>query len=428
MQRPRFWHHLHWRIWLAVMAAVLLTTVLVSSLMHHFNESLRQPRVLQIRDAAGQVLAETQVQAPRPGQRMQVPIETVNGQKLEIVWLRADGVVATVPQRAGPHKGPYRSGPAPRAEGSKDARRPMTWNRIWPPRGVWGTAFWLTILALAIGVGAYPVAQRMSTRLQRLQRSVESWGQGHLDVRVEVTGEDEVACLAQRFNEAASRIEALLQSQKNLLANTSHELRTPLARLRMALGLVAEGGINPSTRAEMERNIDELDELVEEILLRSRLEAQSQEVQGAWQSVDLIGLAAQEAAREGVAMSVSLSPCEVPGHEKLLQRLIRNLLQNAKRYGGAADGLALEIGPAAQAGQCWLDVLDRGPGVPEALREKVFQPFYRLPQVAEHEGGVGLGLALVRSIAEHHGGQVQCLPREGGGTCFRVSLPLQSAA
>ena len=89
----------------------------------------------------------------------------------------------------------------------------------------------------------------------------------------------------------------------------------------------------------------------------------------------------------------------------------------------AQHELLLRTTSDAQTGRASLQVLDRGPGVPEAYREKIFEAFFRLPSAAEHEGGAGLGLALVRSIAAHHGGSVVCLARSGGGSCFRVTLP-----
>ena len=109
----------------------------------------------------------------------------------------------------------------------------------------------------------------------------------------------------------------------------------------------------------------------------------------------------------------------------LLRRLFRNLLENAVRYGGS-DAPAVSV----EARDGWAQVLvcDRGPGVPEDEREKIFEPFYRLRSVPESAGGAGLGLALVRQIAERHGGDVRCLPREGGGTCFSVTLPLRETA
>ena len=451
-------NRLQWRIWLAVMAAVVLTTVLVSTLMRHLSESQRLPRYLQIRDAHGRVIGQTQVMPRRPGGNMSVLVQTADGQILEIEWLLPGSTPpplvledegsknAADPQAPSAlqhmrHREAYalrfgKNAPSVQTEESWAAR-------LWPPRGVAGIGLTLALLALAIGAGAYPVTRRMTNRLTRLQSSVERWGQGQLDARAVIDGDDEVALLAHRFNEAAARIEALLQSHKTMLANTSHELRTPLARLRMAVELLGEKPITPRNRAEIERNIRELDELVEEILLRSRLDAQGKNASPKTK-VDLLGLAAQECARHGAALSTEWQAVEIMGYEKLLQRLLRNLLQNAKRYGqnksacGEEFGLSapvslqedktpsdveLHISRCPASGAWVLDVLDRGAGVPEALREKIFEPFFRLPTVAEREGGVGLGLALVRSIAQHHGGSVQCLAREGGGACFRVTLP-----
>ena len=450
---PQLPNRLQWRIWLAVMAAVVFTIVVVSVLMHHLSENQRLPRYLQIRDAHGQVIGQTQVASRRPGRNMSVLVQTADGQVLAIEWLQPGEVPKPLHHPVQGHAGaasvqePSRAAQALRFGKNAPVQAQSSWaGGLWPPRGALGVGLVLALLAVAIGVGAYPVTRRMTDRLARLQNSVENWGQGQLSARAEVEGHDEVALLAQRFNEAAVRIEALLQSHKTMLANTSHELRTPLARLRMALELLGDKPITARNRIEIERNIRELDELVEEILLRSRLDAQDKNA-APKTKVDLLGLAAQECARHGVSLSTDLQQLEVLGYERLLQRLLRNLLQNAKRYGqnrsqnGEEFGLSapvklcaassdsfsdveLHIGRDVQR-QTWvLDVLDRGPGVPEALREKIFEPFFRLPTAAEREGGVGLGLALVRSIAEHHGGSVQCLAREGGGACFRVRLPM----
>ena len=109
------------------------------------------------------------------------------------------------------------------------------------------------------------------------------------------------------------------------------------------------------------------------------------------------------------------------GEPKLLRRLVRNLLENAGRYGA---GSAVEVRLAAIGDAALrLDVCDGGPGIPETERERVFEPFYRIAGASEAAGGVGLGLSLVRQIANHHGGDAQCLPNGAGGCCFRVTLP-----
>jgi signal transduction histidine kinase len=135
--------------------------------------------------------------------------------------------------------------------------------------------------------------------------------------------------------------------------------------------------------------------------------------------VELIGLAAEEAAQVGAELQASVAELRVSGDERLLRRALRNLLENARRYGG--DEVTLHA--AREGATVVLRVCDRGPGVPAPLRERIFEPFFRLPGHAEREGGVGLGLSLVKQIAERHGGRVHCEPREGGGSCFVLSLP-----
>jgi two-component system OmpR family sensor kinase len=274
----------------------------------------------------------------------------------------------------------------------------------------------IVFLALALAVGAFPIVRRLTGRLERLQRSVDALGSGQLSTRVAVEGRDEVASLAGSFNRSAARIEALVAAQKTLLANASHELRSPLARIRMAIELMREQA-PPDVHRELARNIAELDQLVDEILLASRLDA----VPGSslkLESVDLTALVAEECA----ALDAQLEAQRVVlcGDSSLLRRMLRNLLENARRHG---DGAPILVRLAIDADQCIrLDVTDQGPGIAEAERENVFAPFYRLPGSSERTGGVGLGLSLVRQIATAHGGSVQCLPMEPSGSCFRVTL------
>src|SRR5678815_2188802 len=132
----------------------------------------------------------------------------------------------------------------------------------------------LGLLALAMGVAAWPMARSITGRLERLQRGVDQWGDGNLSARVEVEGHDEVAELARGFNAAATRIEGLVEGQRRMLASASHELRSPLARVRMALEMVDDP--RPDRRALLEAakdDIAELDELIDDLLLSSRLES-----------------------------------------------------------------------------------------------------------------------------------------------------------
>ncbi len=286
-----------------------------------------------------------------------------------------------------------------------------------PPLVPLGLVLTLGLLALAVAVGAYPVVRRATRRLERLQASVEALGAGDLAARVTVEGRDEVATLASSFNRSAERIERLVNAHKTLLANASHELRSPLARIRMAVEML-KGDAKPELRAELERDIAELDVLVDEILLASRLDAGP--APDAREDVDFLALAAEECAR--VDATLDGEPVTVRGEPRLLRRLIRNLLENARRY-GAGSPIEVRVGRSAHGG-AELRVCDRGPGVPEAERERIFEPFYRPAGAREREGGVGLGLALVRQIARRHGGDASCLARDGGGSCFAVLLPV----
>jgi signal transduction histidine kinase len=274
----------------------------------------------------------------------------------------------------------------------------------------------LVVLFMAVAGGAWPVVRRLTRRLEALKQGVEAFGAGDLQRRVAEEGRDEVAALGASFNQAAVRIEALLRSHQSLLANASHELRSPLARLKMAVAMLEDAppAQRAALRQEIHTDIGELDTLVEEVLLASRLDAAELERRD---PVELLGLAAEEAARVGG--SASGAETRVQGDERLLRRALRNLLENARRYGGGEIEASVS---ASAGGGAEVRVCDRGPGVPEPFRDRIFEPFFRLPGHAEREGGVGLGLSLVRQIAERHGGRVRCEPREGGGSCFVLEI------
>jgi signal transduction histidine kinase len=278
----------------------------------------------------------------------------------------------------------------------------------------WGVPVAVALLLAAIAAGSYPVVRRITGRLERLQSRVEALGAGDLQARVQIEGSDEVAELARSFNAAAQRIEQLVDGYRSLLANVSHELRTPLARMRMALELLPAEA-RPELRERVAKDIAELDELIGELLLASRLQTLHSPLQR--EEIDLLALAAEEASGTGAHVDGE-SVC-VQGDPRLLRRLIRNLLQNAQRHApGAAVGVEVSGQPD---GSARLSVWDRGPGIPAAERERIFEPFYRL--AGTQAEGSGLGLSLVRQIAQHHGGRVRCVSEDGGGTRFDVELP-----
>lgn len=279
----------------------------------------------------------------------------------------------------------------------------------------------LLLLVLGVAVAAYPIVRQLTRRLERLQTGVESLGAGDLSARVKVEGKDEVAQLARSFNRAADQIEQLVGAHKTLLANASHELRTPLARIRLALELVKET-VESKRRAGLEQDIAELDHLLDEILLASRLGAIDDAM--TVEDVDLLALAAEECARYDEAVLDGVS-ATVRGDPRLLRRLLRNLLENARRHGVAPSHVRIERDDGAGARMATLSVWDSGPGIPSQEFERVFEPFYRRANARdEHGGGAGLGLALVRQIARRHGGDARCAAMPDGRSCFTVTVPL----
>ncbi|MCA1407211.1 HAMP domain-containing histidine kinase [Ensifer sp. IC3342] len=277
---------------------------------------------------------------------------------------------------------------------------------------------YLALIAGVIGLAAYPVVRHLTRRLERLRGGVDAWGRGDFVARVPEDGSDEVAAVAKSFNRAADHVEWLIKSHRALLANASHELRSPLARLRMAIDLY-EQAPDESRKEEIVRNLAELDTLVEEILLASRLD--HVEKLDAPEPVDLLALVSEEGARNGV--EVSGTPATVRGDARLIGRLVRNLMQNALRHGGPPVTATV----ARAGGMVEIRVRDHGPGIPDSESARVFEPFYRPSGRSEATGGWGLGLALVRQIAERHGGAVRYETPSGGGACFVVTLPVHTA-
>lgn len=403
-----------------------------------WSQRLRLPLALE--DAAGQRIGVSESWARReaegaPMARRGLPVRLDDGRTL---WIARPGGV----------RRPGGGGMGERPGFGREGLAPGPW---WDlprlsglpglgvlPEGV-GVLALVVLLFLAVAAGAWPVVRRLTRRLEALKQGMEAFGAGALHQRVAEDGRDEVAAVAASFNRAAGRVETLVRSHQSLLGNASHELRSPLARLKMAVSMLedAPSAQRERLRQEIHTNIAELDALVEEVLLASRLDAAQDALQR--EPVDLLALAAEEAARvqatveaqgldQGGTLGDAGSGLIVRGDERLLRRAVRNLLENARRYAGGDVQVVVRLAPVAghagHAGHAEVRVCDRGPGVPEVWRERIFEPFLRLPGHAEHEGGVGLGLSLVRQIATRHGGQVRCELREGGGSCFSLTLPV----
>lgn len=409
---------LYRKVYLTILGSLVLVVVL-SGLVWQFGG--QRPPMAEALSLAGELITAALPPADAPPAEQQAAIEALAA-RLRTDITVFDPALAVVASSAEPLRAP-----------SGDSDGGWSYGKGGPlwmvplPDGRWFVArvadshrnpllmlvLFLAAVALAVGVSAYPVVRGLTRRLERLQTGVETLGAGDLAARVEVEGRDEVARLAESFNRAAARIEELVGAHRLLLANASHELRTPLSRIRLGLDLYGQRP-DDKLKAELGADIAELDRLIDEILLASRLDAVP--ALGPTEEVDLQALAAEECAR--------YDDCEldgenavVTGDPRLLRRLIRNLLENAAKHGRPPIRVAIR----KEAAVVTLRVEDAGDGVPPADRDRIFTPFTK---VAGDERGAGLGLSLVRQIARLHGGDALVTDDPATGRSgFEVSIP-----
>lgn len=303
-------------------------------------------------------------------------------------------------------------------------RRPTPWS----PWLLVGAGL-VASLAFAAGLAWY-----MARPIRLMRSAVRRVANGDLETRIgERLGarRDELADLGRDFDAMTAQLQALIGAQQRLLHDVSHELRSPLARLQAAVGLAQQ---DPGRAGEMleriERETRRLDELVGEVLALAR--AESGHGPGARTALDLEELladVADDAAFEAQALgrsvrfSSSAPGVRVVGHPELLHRAFDNVVRNALRH--TAEGTVVEIAARRRGDAIEIRVDDRGPGLPAAERDRIFEPFARVP--GSDGNGFGLGLAIARRAIEAHGGRIEALDREGGGLSMRIELPIADA-
>lgn len=302
--------------------------------------------------------------------------------------------------------------------------------------GVFALGAALTVLAALL------MARHTSQRLAQLAAMAREVGQGRSALALPESGARELAELTAAFNRMAREVRALLENRTVLLAGLSHDLRTPITRLRLALALLEDRA--PERVAGMVADLDHMNRLIGDMLAFARALHPEADA-GAARACDLGALlrelAAQASAQGPVTVTGAEASCARVVAVEALRRVLGNLLDNARRYGGGGadenpgDQPGDKPGDKPGAGEITLalvcapqetriGVLDRGPGIPEAQREAVFTPFYRLETSRNTQsGGSGLGLAIVRQLADAQGWRVALEAREGGGLAAWVVLP-----
>lgn len=276
-------------------------------------------------------------------------------------------------------------------------------------------------------VTALVMVRQASRRLRRLAEKAREVGQGRTPERLPETGAQEIRELTVAFNRMAGEVQALLENRTVLLSGISHDLRTPITRLKLALSMLE--GADPDMVTRMERDLDEMNGLIGDMLAFARAlkdEADApvgQSAGGAWDLVRVLSELVQQAARlgpveltfgeAGLARWDPAEACLLRTGAAALRRIVANLLDNARHYGG---GEPVEVRMVCGEKEIRIDVLDRGPGIPEEQREAVFRPFFRL-EVSRNRagGGSGLGLAIARQLADAYGWRIILADRPGGG-------------
>jgi len=273
------------------------------------------------------------------------------------------------------------------------------------------------LLALLVAAGAGGLLAFGLTRpLRKLTETARRYAAGERELRAAVRGRDEIAELAAAFNELADRLAEERAREERQLAATAHELRTPLAVLKAELEALRDGVLpaDPENLEALVAEVDRITRLVEELELLAVAEAGGLVLHP--EPVDLRALAEEVFSRvlgEGAEVTGAGEAFADPDR---VRQILWNLATNVKKYGGGSAQVRVFPGK--------IEVCDRGPGLPSGEYERIFEPFYR-GDPARKRGGSGLGLAVVRALAEAMGGGARAYPSDFGGLCLEVTFPVQ---
>lgn len=278
-----------------------------------------------------------------------------------------------------------------------------------------GLALWFSLSALAMAPIAWMFARRLTRPIQEFANAAERLGRDPGAPPLELSGPREIGVAAQAFNQMQERLRRYVEDRTAMMGAIAHDLRTPLTRLRFRIESLPE-----DQRGKYAADLDQMEDMITATLAfvrdatrpaeRTRLELSS-----------LVESLCDEMAETGSRTEVERGEKVVlQGDPMALRRLVSNLLENAVKFGGRARARVF-----TDAGNAIVEIDDDGPGIPATDSEKVFEPFYRRePSRSRQTGGIGLGLAVVRSIARGHGGDVSLINRIGGGLTARVHLPI----
>ncbi len=283
------------------------------------------------------------------------------------------------------------------------------------------------VLILAVGVGALLTllaslleVRRVVRPLNRLSSAVNKVARGGDPPRVPEEGPEEIASLARTFNRMSSDLQQLSENRTVMIAGISHDLRTPLTRLGLAVEMLDEDS-NAELIARIRHNLDTMNSLIRQFLQFSRgVEGECPVQLDLWQMIESL---AADLKLEGSELRLHRNdpPCVYFADSVALERVLANLLKNAAQHG---NGMPIDVDLHCKEEEVAIEIRDRGPGIPPEETQAVFRPFHRIGAAQSRSAsGTGLGLSIANQLALKHDWTIQLLPRRGGGTVARLSLP-----
>lgn len=319
--------------------------------------------------------------------------------------------------QAGAREEPFLVAPFQVAVQQPDGR----WKVVRPHRALFfaewqrRVALWFVLTALVMAPIAFVFARRLSTPIRLFGKAAERLGRDPQAPPLNLRGPAEIQGAAQAFNEMQERLRRYVEDRTAMMSAIAHDLRTPLTRLRFRIETLQE-----DQRAKMAADLDQMEQMIAATLTFAR-DASRPGERTPLELSSLLESLCDEMAETGAEADVERSEKVVlEGDPMALRRLFSNLLENAVKFGGRARARVFR-----DASNAVVEIEDDGPGIPPQDRDRVFEPFYRRePSRSRQTGGIGLGLAVVRSIARGHGGDVTLENRDGGGLTARVQLPL----
>ena len=283
------------------------------------------------------------------------------------------------------------------------------------------------VLILAVGGGALLTlfaslleVRKVVQPLNRLSGAVKKISGGGNPPHIPEEGPDEIATLARTFNRMSSDLQQLSENRTVMIAGISHDLRTPLTRMGLAVEMLDQDS-NPELIERIRHNLDTMNSLIRQFLQFSRgVEGDCPVQLDLWQMIESL---AADLKLEGSELRLHRNdpPCVYFGDAVALERVLANLMKNAVQH---SNGKPIDVDLHCKAEEVAIEIRDRGPGIPPEESQAVFRPFHRLGSAgAQASGGSGLGLAIANQLAQKHGWKIELLPRDGGGTRARLSLP-----